>query len=75
MLNHFALGPTEQQTYSVAYMVPGSKVATIVYEHMNGKTAIEEAARLNREQVKRDQTRAERRIVSQRPHSKLNWRD
>ncbi len=47
MLKHFAVGPNENQTYSVAYLVAGTRVATIVMEHMNETTAIIEAARLN----------------------------
>lgn len=54
MLTHFPIGPTEDQTYMVGYLTPGTKVATIVYEHMNERTAIEEADRLNRQQKARE---------------------
>lgn len=54
MLTHFPIGPTEDQTYMVGYMTPGTKVATIVYEHMNERTAIEEADRLNAQQVAKE---------------------
>lgn len=50
MLTHFAVGPTEDQTYQVAYMVPGTRTASIVYEHLNEKAATEEAERLNARQ-------------------------
>jgi hypothetical protein len=50
MLTHFAIGPTEDQTYMVGYMTPGTRVARIIYEHMSESTAIEEAERLNARQ-------------------------
>jgi hypothetical protein len=54
MLNHFPIGPAENQTYMVGYMTPGTRVATIVYEHMNEQTAIDEAKRLNAGQVAKE---------------------
>jgi hypothetical protein len=47
MLTYFPVGPNEQQTWSVAYMTPGTRVASIVLEHMNEKAAIREAGKLN----------------------------
>jgi hypothetical protein len=55
MLAHFPVGPTEDQTYLVAYMTPGTKVATVVLEHMSEQDAISEARRLNRLQVDREE--------------------
>lgn len=55
MLNHFPVGPTEDQTYLVAYMTPGTKVATVVLEHLNEQDAITQAKRLNRVQVEREE--------------------
>lgn len=63
MLNHFPVGPSEDQTYLVAYLTPGTSVATVVLEHMNERDAISEARRLNAEQVKReDALQAERAL-------------
>lgn len=56
MLTHFPVGPTEDQTYQVAYMVPGTRVAAIVCEHMNEQAAVEEARRRNAEQARREET-------------------
>ena len=56
MLNHFPVGPLEDQTYLVAYLTPGCKVATVVYEHLNEKDAISEARRLNLEQAAKEKT-------------------
>lgn len=54
MLTHFPVGPNEDQCYLVAYMVPGTKVASIVLEHLNEQTAISEARRLNQDQAARE---------------------
>jgi hypothetical protein len=56
MLNHFPVGPTEDETYLVAYLVPGTHVAAVVIEHLNEHTAISEAGRLNA--VQREQEKA-----------------
>lgn len=69
MLKHFAVGPNEDQTYAVAYLVAGTKVAAIVMEHMSEATAIAEAARLNtlqrehEKQIQRDLELLERRRI------------
>lgn len=55
MLTHFPVGPNEDQCYLVAYMTPGTRVATIVIEHMNEQDAIREARRLNTEQARREE--------------------
>lgn len=54
MLTYFAIGPTEARTYMVGYDTPGTKIRTIVYEHMNEQDATKEAGRLNREQINRE---------------------
>jgi len=67
MLDHFPVGPTEDQTYMVAYMTPGTRVATIVYEHMNEQTAIAEARRLNERQAARErELQRERELCARR---------
>lgn len=66
MLTYFPVGPTEDQTYSVAYMTPGTKVAAVVYEHMNEQDAISEAARLNAEQQACEQALQVERQLCQR---------
>lgn len=55
MLTYFPVGPNEDQCYLVAYMTPGTRVATVACEHMNEQTSIHEAARLNAEQTKREE--------------------
>jgi hypothetical protein len=54
MLTYFPVGPTEDQTYQVAYMTPGTRVASIVLEHLNERDAIGESKRLNDAQVARE---------------------
>jgi hypothetical protein len=67
MLTHFPVGPTEDQTYMVAYMTPGTKVATIVYEHMSEQDARDEALRLNAlQRAKKRAVQLERELCERR---------
>lgn len=67
MLIHFPIGPNEDQTYLVAYITPGTKIGTIVLEHLNEHDAITEAARLNAGQVEREKAlQAERALYARR---------
>lgn len=63
MLIHFPIGPNEDQTYLVAYITPGTKIGTIVLEHLNEHDAISESARLNAVQVAREKAlQADRKL-------------
>jgi hypothetical protein len=67
MLTHFPVGPTEDQTYMVAYMTPGTKVATVVYEHMNETDAKDEVLRLNAlQRAKERALKLERELCARR---------
>lgn len=63
MLNFFPIGPTEDQTYMVGYDTPGCKVRTIVCEHMNEQDALQEARRLNADQVSRERVLQAERLA------------
>ncbi len=51
MLTHFAIGPYEDQTYCVACMHKGARVATVVYEHLTEQDAIKTADTINKAQA------------------------
>lgn len=54
MLNHFTIGP-RQGRYFVAYLTPGCDVPTIVTDCPSEQTAIDEAERLDRQQIEREE--------------------
>ena len=63
MLTYYPVGPLEDQTYVVAYLTPGCKLGTVVYEHMSEQQAIDEARALNAEAKKAEmQVQDERRL-------------
>jgi hypothetical protein len=67
MLNYFPVGPNEDQCYLVAYFIPGTKVASIVLEHLSEQTTISEARRLNTDQREREEAiHLERKLCGMR---------
>lgn len=66
MLTYFPVGPNEDQCYLVAYMIPGTRVASIVFEHLNEQTAASEAQRLNTIQVEREAAVKRERLLLDR---------
>jgi len=51
MLTHKVIGPDAQGKYSVGYPTPGTSAYTVVVDGCTAGAAVDEVARLNRQQL------------------------